>query len=284
MPRSWRPVSRHWRRSTTRAGRSRSSSGTTPTGTTPGGAWARRSAACAARDGRACACAAARATRGATYPTTWPSPISLARAPTSWVSTPTSRSHPMCSPGWWPWRKSTGSASSARARSTSIDRTTPRTAPASWRAGAPATARPIDCAYVIGCCWLLARRAFREVGGFDPRFFINHWEVDYCLRLKQRGWRIRYEPRAVARHKIALGGTRSPERLYYLYRNKLLVIRTSGYFHSPALAAFAATAGAAARIAAHAVVTCSPRETAASLKGLWDGLRGRTGALGQARP
>src|SRR2546427_995034 len=51
------------------------------------------------------------------------------------------------------------------------------------------------------------------------------------------------------------------ERLYYLYRNKLLVIRTSGYFHSPALAAFAATAGAAARIAAHAVVACSPRET-----------------------
>jgi len=154
----------------------------------------------------------------------------------------------------------------------------------SARYGEADPAEPIDCDYVIGCCWLLARRAFREVGGFDPRFFINHWEVDYCLRLKQRGWRIRYEPRAVARHKIASGGTRSPERLYYLYRNKLLVIRTSGYFHSPALAAFAATAGAAARIAAHAVVTCSPRETAASLKGLWDGLRGRTGALGQARP
>ena len=154
----------------------------------------------------------------------------------------------------------------------------------SARYGEADPAEPIDCDYVIGCCWLLARRAFREVGGFDPRFFINHWEVDYCLRLKQRGWRIRYEPRAVARHKIAPGGTRSPERLYYLYRNKLLVIRTSGYFHSPALAAFAATAGAAARIAAHAVVTCSPRETAASLKGLWDGLRGRTGALGQARP
>jgi hypothetical protein len=143
---------------------------------------------------------------------------------------------------------------------------------------------PIDCDYVIGCCWLLDRRAFREVGGFDPRFFINHWEVDYCLRLKQRGWRIRYEPRGVARHKIAPGGTRSPERLYYLYRNKLLVIRTSGYFHRPVLAAVVAAAGAAARIAADALATSSIRETGASLRGLWDGLRGRTGTLGQARP
>ena len=142
---------------------------------------------------------------------------------------------------------------------------------------------PIDCDYVIGCCWLLDRRAFREIGGFDPRFFINHWEVDYCLRLKQRGWRIRYEPRAVARHKITPGGTRSPERLYYLSRNKLLVIRTSGYFHRPVLAAVVAAAGAAARIAADALATSSIRETAASLRGLWDGLRGRTGALGQAR-
>jgi len=143
---------------------------------------------------------------------------------------------------------------------------------------------PIDCDYVIGCCWLLDRRAFREIGGFDPRFFINHWEVDYCLRLKRRGWRIRYEPRAVARHKIVPGGTRSPDRLYYLYRNKLLVIRTSGYFHRPVLAAVVAAAGSAARITADALATSSIRETGASLRGLWDGLRGRTGALGQARP
>src|SRR5437667_3637 len=115
--------------------------------------------------------------------------------------------------------------------------------------------------YVIGCCWLLDRRAFREIGGFDPRFFINHWEVDYCLRLKRRGWRIRYEPRAVARHKIVPGGTRSPDRLYYLYRNKLLVIRTSGYFDRPVLAAVVAATGAAARIAADALATSSVRET-----------------------
>ena len=137
---------------------------------------------------------------------------------------------------------------------------------------------PIDCDYVIGCCWLLTRRAFREVAGFDSRFFINHWEVDYCLRLKQRDWRIRYEPRAVARHKISPGGTRSPERLYYLYRNKLLMIRTSGYFRRPGLAAVMAAIGTATRIAADALIASSTRETAASLRGLWDGLRGRSGA------
>ena len=49
--------------------------------------------------------------------------------------------------------------------------------------------KQIECDYVIRCCWLLKRRVFERLGGFDPEYYINHWEVDYCLRAKQNGFR-----------------------------------------------------------------------------------------------
>lgn len=143
---------------------------------------------------------------------------------------------------------------------------------------------PIDCDYVIGCCWLLDRRVFREIGGFDPDFFINHWEVEYCLRVKMRGYAVRYEPRAVVRHKIAPGGTRHPERLYYMYRNKLLMIRKSRYFPRPGLAASLCVLMSAVRILMSALAPGGVGEAAASFRGLRDGIRGRTGAVALSGP
>jgi len=89
----------------------------------------------------------------------------------------------------------------------------------------------VDCDYVIGCCWLLSKDIFKKLGGFDPDYYINHWEVDYCLRAKRQGYNVIYEPKAIARHKIHRGGQLSEERLYYLYRNKPLLIRKT--FCSP---------------------------------------------------
>jgi hypothetical protein len=83
----------------------------------------------------------------------------------------------------------------------------------------------IRCDYVIGCCWLLKKSVFDELGGFDPEYYINHWEVDYCLRARSEGYNIIYEPKAVARHKISPGGTINKARLYYLYRNKIILIK-----------------------------------------------------------
>jgi GT2 family glycosyltransferase len=66
---------------------------------------------------------------------------------------------------------------------------------------------------------------FDELGGFDPEYFINHWEVDYCLRARSEGYNIIYEPKAMVKHKIPIGGTISKARLYYLYRNKIILIK-----------------------------------------------------------
>ena len=50
---------------------------------------------------------------------------------------------------------------------------------------------------------LFHRSRFREAGGFDPRFFMYHEDVDLCWRLWLRGFRVVTAPRAVAYHHLS---------------------------------------------------------------------------------
>ena len=81
------------------------------------------------------------------------------------------------------------------------------------------------CDFVTSCGCLIRREALDQVGGFDRDYFTSHGDVDLCLKIRARGWDVLYDPAAVIRHRVARGGTRSPERVYYGYRNKLLLLR-----------------------------------------------------------
>ena len=81
------------------------------------------------------------------------------------------------------------------------------------------------CDFVTSCGSLIRRATLEAVGGFDGDYFTSHGDVDICLRIRARGYEVLYEPSAVIRHKVARGGTRTPERVYYIYRNKLLLLR-----------------------------------------------------------
>jgi GT2 family glycosyltransferase len=83
----------------------------------------------------------------------------------------------------------------------------------------------VECDYVIGCCMLIKKEVISEIKGFDRDFYTSHAEVDFCLRAKKGGYKILYDPSIIVRHNVARGGTKTLERIYYLYRNKLLVIR-----------------------------------------------------------
>ncbi len=56
--------------------------------------------------------------------------------------------------------------------------------------------------WVSGACFLARRAALDEVGGFDPRYFLYWEDADLCRRLRARGWRTRYAPRARAVHRV----------------------------------------------------------------------------------
>jgi GT2 family glycosyltransferase len=81
------------------------------------------------------------------------------------------------------------------------------------------------CDFVITCAMVVRPQAFQAAGGFDEDYFVYHEDVDFCVRVGRRGFRVLYEPAAVARHKVPPGKTRSPERLYYVLRNKFLFLR-----------------------------------------------------------
>jgi N-acetylglucosaminyl-diphospho-decaprenol L-rhamnosyltransferase len=59
---------------------------------------------------------------------------------------------------------------------------------------------PREVEWLSGAVLCVRRAAFEEVGGFDERFFMYCEDIDLCDRLRRRGYRIRYEPAALARH------------------------------------------------------------------------------------
>ncbi len=52
-----------------------------------------------------------------------------------------------------------------------------------------------------GACLAIKRKAWDELAGFDENFFPVWFEdVDFCRRLRDRGWKVFYCPEAVFRH------------------------------------------------------------------------------------
>lgn len=60
--------------------------------------------------------------------------------------------------------------------------------------------RPFEVDWVSGACLMISAEAFREVGGFDEKFFMYWEDADLCFRVKERGWRVFAVPAAVVIH------------------------------------------------------------------------------------
>ncbi|MFA5974886.1 MAG: glycosyltransferase family 2 protein [Elusimicrobiota bacterium] len=57
---------------------------------------------------------------------------------------------------------------------------------------------PIIC----GACFMVRRRAFDEIAGFDEEFELYFEDSDLCLRCRQKGWSIDYIPHAQIIHHL----------------------------------------------------------------------------------
>lgn len=57
-----------------------------------------------------------------------------------------------------------------------------------------------NCSAVTAACMMVPRRVFDEVGGFDERFRVAFSDVDFCLRIRERGYLIVYTPFALLYH------------------------------------------------------------------------------------
>lgn len=79
----------------------------------------------------------------------------------------------------------------------------------------------IDADNLSGACLVLKRTALEEVGPFDAeRFFLYCEDADWCLRARDRGWRLRFVPDALAtRAKSASSARDSVGMIGQYYRS-----------------------------------------------------------------
>ncbi len=79
--------------------------------------------------------------------------------------------------------------------------------------------------YLIGTNASFRRQRLVEVGGFDEEFEFYLDETDVCMRLMDRGWRLRQLPGAEVHHKFLPSAVRNNERvtvdLYSVVKNRL---------------------------------------------------------------
>ena len=59
---------------------------------------------------------------------------------------------------------------------------------------------PIDVESLVGACIIVRRQAVEEVGGLDEGYFFFLEETDWCLRMRDKGWRICFVPQAQILH------------------------------------------------------------------------------------
>lgn len=59
---------------------------------------------------------------------------------------------------------------------------------------------PYAVDWAAGMFMLFRAQAFRDVGGFDDRFFLYYEDVDICTRLWKAGWRVVHQPQAQVVH------------------------------------------------------------------------------------
>jgi N-acetylglucosaminyl-diphospho-decaprenol L-rhamnosyltransferase len=75
--------------------------------------------------------------------------------------------------------------------------------------------------WVSGACFMVRRRAWDEVGGFDPGYFMYMEDVDLCWRLRRAGWEVGYEPGAEAVHVQGVSADLHPYRMLVAHHRSL---------------------------------------------------------------
>ncbi|MBI5882635.1 MAG: glycosyltransferase [Elusimicrobia bacterium] len=74
------------------------------------------------------------------------------------------------------------------------------------------------------CAALFRRSALRDIGLLDEDFVIYHEDIDLSHRLRRRGWKILYHPRAVARHRWSATSRKLGISFFFNNRNRLLFL------------------------------------------------------------
>jgi len=91
--------------------------------------------------------------------------------------------------------------------------------------------QPRDVDWVSGCAILLRRAALDEVDGFDAAYWMYVEDVDLCHRLRQAGWRVRYDPSTTVVHEVGRSTSQRRGRLVVAHARSLDRFHRRAYGH-----------------------------------------------------
>jgi GT2 family glycosyltransferase len=143
---------------------------------------------------------------------------------------------------------------------------------------------PVEVEIASGAAMLVKAEVFQQVGLLDEDFFLYFEEIDWCLRVRQAGYRVVAVPASVVWHKVSAAlGTASPVVDYYMLRNHLRLIRRHWSWARRAFLEARITLGNVLTIAVYtAKPHCGQRTPSrnARLMALRDAARGCWGEMG----
>ena len=80
------------------------------------------------------------------------------------------------------------------------------------------------------CAVLIRTSLLRQIGLLDDGFFLYYEDMDFARRVRQAGFQLWYEPRAVIYHDVSAssGGQNSPNERYWMARSSVRYFRKHG--------------------------------------------------------
>ena len=81
--------------------------------------------------------------------------------------------------------------------------------------------------FMTGCCMLIKKEVFQKTGFLSKDYFMYFEDVDFCVKVRDAGYKILYNPKAIIYHKVGLssGGEESPFAIKWGTRNRLIFMR-----------------------------------------------------------
>lgn len=90
----------------------------------------------------------------------------------------------------------------------------------------PLPDQPIEIDAISGACMLVRRSGLVEVGPLDEEYFLHCEDLDWCMRFRQRGWRILFVPDAKVVHEKGVSSAGRPVKAeFYKHRGMIRFYR-----------------------------------------------------------
>lgn len=91
-------------------------------------------------------------------------------------------------------------------------------------------AQIIEVDHCISAAWMVNREAINDVGLLDENIFYAPEDVDYCLRMWLKGWKVVYNPSAIVIHHTQRASYKKRKVAWIHAKGLLYYFRKHGYW------------------------------------------------------